>query len=62
LIANRLDEAKMGAHVEADSLHYISVDGLLAAVRGSRGDHCLACFTGQYPLAIEAPLHETVAV
>jgi amidophosphoribosyltransferase len=62
LIANRLSETEMSAHVGADSLHYLSVDGLLAAVRGSRGDHCLACFTGQYPLTIEAPLHEAIAV
>jgi len=55
LIANRLDEDGMAAHVGADSLHYVSIDGLLAAVRGSRGDHCLACFTGQYPLSIPSP-------
>ena len=53
LIANRLDEEAMAAHVGADSLHYLSLEGLLKAVRGSRGDHCLACFTGSYPLEIE---------
>lgn len=60
LIANRMAgtesgglAAAMAAHVGADSLHYLSLDGLLAAVRGSRGDHCLACFTGRYPLNIE---------
>jgi amidophosphoribosyltransferase len=56
LIANRLDEDGMAAHVGADSLHYVSIDGLLAAVRGSRDDHCLACFTGQYPLSIASHL------
>jgi len=54
LIANHVDEASMAAHVGADSLHHISVDGLLEAVRGTRGDTCLACFTGQYPLRLEA--------
>ncbi|MBV9282015.1 MAG: amidophosphoribosyltransferase, partial [Chloroflexi bacterium] len=53
LIANRLDETGMAAHVGADSLYHVSIDGLLAAVRGSRGNQCLACFTGQYPLEIE---------
>jgi amidophosphoribosyltransferase len=53
LIANRLDEAAMASHVGADSLHYVSVEGLLAAVRGTRNDHCLACFTGEYPVPIE---------
>lgn len=53
LIANRLDEPSMALHSGADSLHYISVEGLLTAVRGSSDDHCLACFTGRYPLPIE---------
>jgi amidophosphoribosyltransferase len=57
LIANRLDESGMAAHVGADSLYYVSIDGLLAAVRGSRGNQCLACFTGQYPLEIEPGTH-----
>jgi glutamine phosphoribosylpyrophosphate amidotransferase len=49
-----VDEASMAAHVGADSLHHISVDGLLQAIRGTRGDTCLACFTGQYPLQLDA--------
>lgn len=61
LIANHVDEARMAAHVGADSLHHISVDGLLAAIRGTRGDTCLACFTGQYPLPIEAEREVSVA-
>jgi amidophosphoribosyltransferase len=35
----------------ADSLAYISLDGVYEAIRGERGDHCDACFTGDYPLA-----------
>ena len=61
LIANHLDEDAMAAHVGADSLAYVSVDGLLRAIRGSRGDHCLACFTGEYPLALEEPVTLEVA-
>lgn len=54
LIANRMGERELAAHTGADSLRYISVDGLLRAVRGTRGDTCLSCFTGQYPSTIEA--------
>ena len=61
LIANHLDEDAMAAHVGADSLAYVSVDGLLRAIRGSRGDHCLAGFTGEYPLALEEPVTLEVA-
>jgi amidophosphoribosyltransferase len=53
LIANRLSEDRMAAHVGADSLRHISVDGLLRAIHGTRADTCLACFTGRYPLRIE---------
>ncbi len=35
----------------ADSLAYISLEGVYEAIRGERGDHCDACFTGEYPLA-----------
>jgi amidophosphoribosyltransferase len=35
----------------ADSLAYITLDGVYEAIRGERGDHCDACFTGEYPLA-----------
>lgn len=62
LIANRLDEVQMAAHVRADSLRYVSVDGLLRAIRGSREDTCLACFTGQYPLHIEAEVEHAAEV
>jgi amidophosphoribosyltransferase len=35
----------------ADSLAYISLEGIYEAIRGERGGHCDACFTGEYPLA-----------
>ncbi|GHU90222.1 amidophosphoribosyltransferase [Deltaproteobacteria bacterium] len=38
--------------LDVDSLHYLSVDGLLHAVMQS-DNYCLACFTGNYPLPCE---------
>jgi amidophosphoribosyltransferase len=35
----------------ADSLHYLSLDGVYEAVEGEPGSHCDACFSGRYPLA-----------
>ncbi|KAJ9574276.1 hypothetical protein L9F63_026078, partial [Diploptera punctata] len=59
LIANRLDSVKLAKHVGADSLAYLSVDGLVQAVRhgipksvGQVG-HCTACLTGIYPEKLE---------
>ncbi len=33
-----------------DSLHYLSVEGLVEATGLSRDNFCLACFTGEYPI------------
>jgi amidophosphoribosyltransferase len=35
-------------NVGADSLHYLSLDGLLESVGGERSDYCNACFTKNY--------------
>ena len=37
-------------HVGADSLAYLSLDGVYEAVGTPAEDHCDACFTGRYPL------------
>lgn len=56
LIANRLDNVRLAKQVGADSLTYLSVDGLVKAVRygmdnrnGNCIGHCTACLTGEYP-------------
>ena len=40
--------------IGADSLGYLSIDGLLKTVEGSGCDFCLGCFTGEYPMDVEA--------
>ena len=39
--------------VGADSLGYLSIDGLLRAVDMPRESFCLACFTGNYPVPVQ---------
>ncbi|MGO9961487.1 MAG: amidophosphoribosyltransferase [Solirubrobacteraceae bacterium] len=51
MIAHGRTVAEVCAELGADSLHYLSLDGVYEAVRGMRGDHCDACFSGDYPLA-----------
>ena len=34
----------------ADSLFYLSLDGLLTAVGSNRGRYCTSCYTGKYPV------------
>ncbi|XP_013144624.1 PREDICTED: amidophosphoribosyltransferase-like isoform X2 [Papilio polytes] len=57
LIANKMDSFKLAEHVGADSLEYLSVEGLVSAVHynmktsaeAGLGGHCTACLTGDYP-------------
>ncbi|XP_017787165.1 PREDICTED: amidophosphoribosyltransferase-like isoform X1 [Nicrophorus vespilloides] len=55
LIANSLDCKELAKEVGADSLQYLSVDGLVTAVqrdikdKGNDLGHCTACLTGVYP-------------
>jgi amidophosphoribosyltransferase len=38
--------------VEADSLSYLSLDGLREAVGRTQGSYCTSCYTGVYPVAV----------
>ena len=51
LIAHRRSVDEICAHVEADSLYFLSLDGMMQAV-GRKDGYCQACFTGKYPLPL----------
>jgi amidophosphoribosyltransferase len=56
LIANQcgLDVDAIRDSLGVQTLHYLSVDGLLDAVPHDDGEgYCTACFTGEYPVPIE---------
>jgi amidophosphoribosyltransferase len=38
--------------LEADSLQYLSLEGLLSAVEPDRTRYCSSCYTGQYPVPV----------
>jgi amidophosphoribosyltransferase len=38
-------------YIGADSLGYLSLDGLLGAVGPARKSYCTSCYTGEYPVA-----------
>ena len=50
MIAHNRTEAEVAAELGADSLAYLSLEGVYEAIRGSRETHCDACFSGVYPL------------
>jgi amidophosphoribosyltransferase len=57
LLAAQMDVAGMARHIHADSLAFVSIDGLYRAVGEAGRDaasptHCDACFTGAYPTTL----------
>jgi amidophosphoribosyltransferase len=56
LIAASHDVEEIRRYIEADSLAYLSHEGLLKAVEDEEGRrHCTACFSGRYPVAVSLP-------
>jgi amidophosphoribosyltransferase len=52
LVASDLAVDEIRAFVGADSLGYLSLDGLVAASGGEREAFCRACFDGEYPIEV----------
>ncbi len=53
LIAARKTIPEIREYLSADSLGYLSLDGLIRAVDLPRDIFCLACFTGVYPIPVQ---------
>jgi amidophosphoribosyltransferase len=51
MIAHGRSVEEVAAELGADSLHYLSLEGVYEAVGVGRATHCDACFSGEYPLA-----------
>jgi amidophosphoribosyltransferase len=52
LIAADLTIDQISAYVGADSLGYLSLDGMVEAAGGEKSSFCRACFDGEYPIEI----------
>ena len=53
LIAGRMTVDQIAAHLGVDSLDYLSLDALRDIVAPVGTGHCKACFSGQYPVAVQ---------
>jgi amidophosphoribosyltransferase len=53
LIAHRLTVDEICDHIDCDSLQFLSLDGMMRAI-GRRDGYCNACFTGVYPIELDA--------
>jgi amidophosphoribosyltransferase len=58
LIAARKTVPEIREHLDADSLGYLSLDGLIRAVELPRDIFCLACFTGAYPIPVQIEMEK----
>lgn len=52
LVANGLGTEGVRRSIGADSLGYVSLDGLVLASEQARSRLCLACFDGRYPIPL----------
>ncbi|WP_165985470.1 amidophosphoribosyltransferase [Streptomyces sp. YIM 98790] len=55
LIANGLSVEEIGTSLGADTLAYISLEGMVEATTIAKPNLCRACFDGQYPVELPDP-------
>ncbi|UGY92748.1 amidophosphoribosyltransferase [Streptomyces gobiensis] len=55
LIGNGLSVEEIGKSLGADSLSYISIDGMIEATTIAKPNLCRACFDGEYPMDLPDP-------
>jgi len=60
LIASRMDIEQIRKHIGADSLGYLSLDGMIRATGGTPDEYCAACFTGDYLVPVQLELTKGV--
>ncbi|HZC30054.1 MAG TPA: amidophosphoribosyltransferase [Gaiellaceae bacterium] len=60
LIASRLDVEGIRQHIGADTLGYLSLDGMVSATGLEETEFCTACFTGDYPIPVQLELTKDV--
>lgn len=60
LIASHMKVKEIGKFVGADSLSYLSLDGLIKASRLQSNSLCTACFDGKYPMPVEGGFRKDV--
>ena len=55
---NTVDEIR--AYLNADSLHYLSTEGMVAATGQAPSAFCMACYDGHYPVPYDARLDKSI--
>ncbi|MGH2534004.1 MAG: amidophosphoribosyltransferase [Thermomicrobiales bacterium] len=60
LIAARMTVPEIGAFIGADSIGYLSLDGLVRAIDSPRSGFCTGCLTGNYPVPVQLEIDKLV--
>jgi len=60
LIAHERTVEDIRAFLGVDSLHFLSLEGLLATMKRPGDWYCTACWSGDYPIDVEHPVTEDV--
>ncbi len=55
LISTSMSPEQIARSINADSLGFVSLEGLVAATGQPMGSLCRACFDGEYPIALPSP-------
>jgi amidophosphoribosyltransferase len=55
---NTVDEIRL--FLNADSLHYLSTEGMIKATRQDKAAFCLACYDGKYPVPYDEKLNKSI--
>ncbi len=56
LIARNRSVEEIAEFLEVDSLHFLSLDGMLSCVSRPKGHYCTACWSGEYRIDVENPM------
>ena len=60
LIAAKHEIEEIRQHIGADSLAYLTIEGLMSAVEQPKDSFCTACFTGEYPMPVQLQMDKLV--
>tara|TARA_B100000745_G_scaffold94255_2_gene59494 strand:+ start:1471 stop:2937 length:1467 start_codon:yes stop_codon:yes gene_type:complete len=60
LLAANMSVDEMCDFLEADSLGFLSPEGLMKSVSGNRNKYCMGCFTGEYPIPVQLEMDKLV--
>lgn len=58
LVAHNRSVDQVRGFVGVDSLHYLSLEGMLKSVRLPAEKYCTACFSGDYPILVDEPVEK----